>query len=160
MTSTLRRGEWGVRQKWDVIRRRVWGCLARVLDVQSLFFLTENWICSMIRHHANNILVEKNLLFDSDIRQWSHPLMILLNFFWTKSNNRTCGQFECDVTFCFLFLFDFVHSHARCGCYSIVCLHFVVIQIEKVDCKMSNKKKKFKQKNFVIFLDTCTHTRI
>ena len=124
MTSTLRRGEWGVRQRWDVIGRRVWGCLARVLDVLSFFFLTENWICSMIRHHANNILVEKNLLFDSGIRQWSHPLMILLNFLWTKSNNRTRGQFECDVTlflFCFCFaLFIPIHG-------AIVVLSFVYV---------------------------------
>ena len=30
------------------------------------------------------------------------------------------GHFECDVTW-FCFCFDFVHSHARCGCCSIVC---------------------------------------
>ena len=37
-----------------------------------------------------------------------------------KSNNRTRGQFECDMTW-FYFCFDFVRSHARCGCCSIVC---------------------------------------
>ena len=42
--------------------------------------------------------------FGSDARQWSHPLMVPLHSLWAKSNNRTRGQFECDVT---LFLFWF-----------------------------------------------------
>ena len=58
----------------------------------------------------------------------------------TKSNNRMRGQFECDVTF---FLFDFVRSHVRCGCCSLVYLHFEVMQIKQVDCKMSSKKTFF-----------------
>ena len=33
----------------------------------------------MTRHHANNILFAKNLSFDSDVRQGSHPLMIQLH---------------------------------------------------------------------------------
>ena len=36
--------------------------------------------------------------------------------FWTSSR----GQFECDVIW-FCFYFEFVRSHARCGCCSIVC---------------------------------------
>ena len=59
-----------------------------------------------------------NLMPDSE----AILLMIPLNCLWGKSNNRTRGQLECDVTwFCFvlfLFLF-FFFSHARCGCYSI-----------------------------------------
>ena len=46
--------------------------------------------------------------------------MIPLPFLCAKSNNRTRGQFECDVTW-FCFCFDFVRLHARCGCCSIVC---------------------------------------
>ena len=46
--------------------------------------------------------------------------MIPLNSLWAKSNNGTCGQFECDVTW-FCFGFGFVFLHARCGCCSIVC---------------------------------------
>ena len=47
------------------------------------------------------------------------------------------GQFECDVAcFCF-FCFDFVRSHVRCGCCSIVCLRFQVVQIKQADCKLS-----------------------
>ena len=38
-----------------------------------IFFLfKENWICAMIRHHAElniNILLARNLHFDSDARQ-------------------------------------------------------------------------------------------
>ena len=52
----------------------------------------------MTRHHGNNVLLARNFLFDSDVRQRSHPLMIPLHCFWAKSNNRTRGQFEYDVT--------------------------------------------------------------
>ena len=71
--------------------------------------------------------------------------MIPLHCLWAKSNNRTGGQFEYDVTLVFLFLFDFVHSDARCGCCSIVCLRFQVMQIKQVDFKMSTKKTIFKK---------------
>ena len=50
-----------------------WRGLASVLDVQSLFFyIKENWICAMTRYHAKpniNILLSRNLPFDSDVRQ-------------------------------------------------------------------------------------------
>ena len=40
--------------------------LASILDVQSYFFIIkENWIWAMTRHHANNILLTRNLHFDS-----------------------------------------------------------------------------------------------
>ena len=120
------------------------GWLASVLDTESYFlFIQENWICTMTRHHANNILLARNLPFDSEVRQWSHPLMIPLHCLWAKSNNGTHSQFEYDVALSFLFLFDFVHSHARCGCCSIVCLRFQVVQIKRVDCKMSTKTNFF-----------------
>ena len=45
------------------------GVLTSVLDVQSLFFIKEIWICAMSKHHANNILLTGNLPFDSDDRQ-------------------------------------------------------------------------------------------
>ena len=95
----------------------------------------------MNRYYAEpniNILLTRNLPFDSDIRQRSHPLMIPLHCLWANSNNRMCGQFECGVTgFCFCF--DLVRSHALCDCFSIVCLRFQVVQIKQVDCKMSTK---------------------
>ena len=47
----------------------------------------------------------------------------VLHCLWAKSNNRIRGQSECDVTW-FRFCFDFVRSHARCGCFSIACLRF------------------------------------
>ena len=103
------------------------GGLASVPDVQSLFFsIKENWTCDMTRHHAEpniNILLTRNLTFDSDVRHGSHPLMIPLHCLWAKLNDRTCGQFESDVTW-FCFCFSFVHSHARCGYCSIACLRF------------------------------------
>ena len=84
-----------------------WG-LASVLDVKSYFFIiNENCICAMTRHRAEpniNILLTRNIPSDSDDTQWSNPLMIPLYCLWAKSNNRTHGQFECDVTwFCFVF---------------------------------------------------------
>ena len=66
----------------------------------------------MTRHHAesNNILLTRNLPFDSDFRQRSHSLMIPLPCSWAKSN-RMHGQFEYDVTwFCFCFIL-FVRMH-------------------------------------------------
>ena len=33
------------------------------------FFIKENWICAMTRHHANNILLPRNVPFESDVRQ-------------------------------------------------------------------------------------------
>ena len=75
----------------------------------------------MTRHHAESnisILLTRNLTINSGVKQRSHPLMILTHCLWAKSN-RTRGQFECDVTW-FCFCFDFVRSHARCGCCSIV----------------------------------------
>ena len=117
------------------------GGLTSVLDVQSLFFfIKENWICATTRHHAepNNILLTRNLPFESDVRQRSHTLMIPLHCLWAKSKNRTRGQFECDVTW-FCFCFDFVHSRERYGCCFIVCLRFQVAQTKQVDCKMSTK---------------------
>ena len=86
-----------------------------------ILFIKENWICAMTRRHAEsniNMLLTRNLI-DSDIKQWSHSLMIPLHCLWTKSNNRTRGQFECDVTY-FCFCFDFIRSQALCGCCSIV----------------------------------------
>ena len=90
------------------------------------FCIKENRICAITRRHAEpniNILLTRNLPFESDVRQWSHPLMIPLHCLWAKSNNRTHCQFECDVTW-FRFCFDFVCLYARCGCFSIVCLRF------------------------------------
>ena len=96
-----------------------WG----VASVLQVFFITENWICIMTRHHAEsniNILLTRNLPFDSDVRQWSHFLMISLHCLWAKANNKMRGQCECDMTW-FCFYFEFVRSHARCGCCSIFC---------------------------------------
>ena len=93
-----------------------------------IFFIKENWICAMTRHHAEsniNILLTRNLPIDSDVRHWSHSLMMQLHYLWAKLNKRTCGQFKCDVTW-FCFCFNFVRLHARCSYCSIVCFLFFV----------------------------------
>ena len=46
-----------------------------------------------------------------------------------------------------MFLFDSAHLHDRCGCCSIVCLRFHVMQRKQADCKMSIKKF-FSEKTF------------
>ena len=66
---------------------------------------------------------------DTHMTSSNHPLMIPLHRLWVKSNNRTRGQFECDVTW-ICFCFDFVCSYALCGCCSVVCLGFQVVQIK------------------------------
>ena len=88
------------------------GGIASVLDVQSFFFfIKENWICAMIRHRANKILLTRNLPFDPHVRQWSHPIIIPLHCLWAKSNNRTHGQLEYEVTLFFcLFVFVWFRS--------------------------------------------------
>ena len=105
----------------DVGGWRVSECSRRPIFI---FFIKENWICAITRHHSDNILLARNLPFDADVRQLNHPLMIILHCLWAKSNDRTRRQFEYDVTLFFLFFFDFVHSHARGGCCSIVCLRY------------------------------------
>ena len=108
MTSTFKGAE-GLRQKWEF-----W-----MSNLHS--FIKESWICAMTRHHAEsniNILLTRNLLYDSGVRHWSHPLMMTLHCLCAKSNNRTRGQFEHDVT---CFCFDFDRSLAPCICFSIVC---------------------------------------
>ena len=88
----------GVRQKWDVIGHRGWEISGSSGHQVFIFFVNENWIFVVTRHHAepNNISLTRNLSFESDIRLWSHPSMIPLHCLWAKSNNRTPGQFECD----------------------------------------------------------------
>ena len=116
------------------------------------FFVKVNWICAMTRHHAEpniNILLTKNLCFDYGVRQWSHPSMIPLPCLWAKSNNRTHGQFECDMNW-FCFCFDFVCSHARCSCCSINCLRFQVVKGKKTDWKMNTKNLNNYKYNFKI----------
>ena len=88
----------GVRQKWDVIGHRGWEVSESSGHQIFIFFVNENWIFVVTRHHAepNNISLTRNLSFESDIRLWSHPSMIPLHCLWAKSNNGTPGQFECD----------------------------------------------------------------
>ena len=78
------------------------------------FFIKENWICTMIKHHAKNILLARNLPFDSDIKQWCHLLTTPLCCLWAESNNRTRCQFEYDATLVFLFvcLVSFINMHS------------------------------------------------
>ena len=120
---------------------------ASVLDVQSLlslfFFIKENWIFAMTSHHANNILLARNFPFDSNVRLWSDRSIMPVHYLWAKLNNRTRGQFQCDMTLFFVFVW----------CRSFTCtarllfhsLRFQVMQIKQVDCKVSTKKTFFRK---------------
>ena len=97
---------WGrLRQNWDVIGLTGEG-EGRGLAISwtsNLFFFLLKKIGFDLKM---NILLTRYLLFDSDVRQWSHPLMIPLHCLWAKSNTKTRGQFECDLPwFCFCFVF-------------------------------------------------------
>ena len=88
-----------------------------------LFFIKENWICAMTRHHAKsniNILLTRNFPIDFGVRQWSHLFMISLHF---CGLNRTIEPaVNLNVAWLgFVFVFDLVRSHTRCGCCPIVC---------------------------------------
>ena len=73
--------------------------------------------------------------------------MIPLQCLW-GSNNGKRGQFECEVTW-FCLCFGFFRSHALCGCCSIVCLHFQVLQIKQADSKLRTKNvNNYKLKTF------------
>ena len=121
------------------------------------------WPGIMLSQNMN--ILWQEIFFNSDVRQWSHPLMIPLHCLWAKSSNRTSGQFECDVTFfcfAFFFLIFFIYMHGAvvvhdASCCSIVCLRFEVMQIQQVDCKMSTKKN---LKNIFLYFWTTAHTRI
>ena len=62
--------------------------------------------------------------------------MIPMHFLSAKANNRSRGQFECNVTW---FCLNLVRSYARCGCYSIVYFCFQVVHIKQVNYKMITK---------------------
>ena len=106
LTSTLRKGSGGG-EKMGNAKMRCYPTLQYLFLLKRIRFapwpdimLSQTWI----------------YYIDSGVGQRSHPLMIPLHCLWAKSNNRTCGQFEGDVTW-FCFCFDFV----RCTCCSIVC---------------------------------------
>ena len=136
MISTLRKGRWGARQKWDwdVIGCSGWG-LASVLDVQSLFFLLKKigfapWSDIIL---SQTLIYYWQEIFLLTLTSDSKAILMPLHCLWAKSNSRTRDM----AWFCFCF--DFVRSDVRCGCYSIVSLRFQVVQIKQVDCKMSAK---------------------
>ena len=66
-----------------------------------------------IRKEWVHISLPRNLPFDSDFRQRSHPLMIPLHCLWAKSYNSMHGQFECDRTW-FCFVLGFLFSSFTC----------------------------------------------
>ena len=88
MTSTLRRD--GVKGKSEMLsgvgEKGVSECSGRPVFI---FFIKGSWICAMIRHHAEpniNILLTRNLPFNSDVKQSRHPLLMSLHFLWAKSS--------------------------------------------------------------------------
>ena len=60
----------GVRLKWILVRLIGIGGCSKCSE-RPILFIKKNWICAMTRRHAepNDILLTRNLLFDSDVRQ-------------------------------------------------------------------------------------------
>ena len=63
MTSTFRGGG-GLRQKQNVLGRRGGGCVSECSGRPIfIYFIKENWVCAMTRHHAEpniNIIDKKS----------------------------------------------------------------------------------------------------
>ena len=93
---------------------------------------------------SNDILLTRNLPIDSGVRQWRHALMIPLHCLWAKSNNRTRGKIERNVTW-FCFYSEFIRSHARCGCCSIVCYREWVGGVREFVWNRASKVKEVEQ---------------
>ena len=114
------------------------------------------------------MLVQKLIYYWQDselnVRQWSHSLMRPLHCLWAKSNDRKQVQFECDVMW-FCFCFDFVRWHARCGCCSMVCLRFQVVQKNPKKTRLIAKWVLkiwiiINKRHFAIFLDSSIYKSI
>ena len=138
MTSTLRGvGGYGKIEMLSDVGG--WGVSGVFWTFNLYFFIKENWICAITRYHdePNNILVTRNIPFESDVRQWSDPLMIPLHCLWAKLNNTMRGQFNVTLLGFVYVLILFVRSYARWVCSSIVCLRFQVIQWKT--CWLQNK---------------------
>ena len=124
------------------------GGLASVLNVQSL------WPDIMlIIYHWQEIFLLTPTSDSEVILQWYHCIVCGLN----RTIERVLNM---NMRWLYFFcLFDFVHSHAECGCCSIVCLRFQVMQIKQVDSKMSTKKNFFKE-NISWYIWTTALTRM
>ena len=132
------------------------------LRVRSDTHMTSTWrpdIMLTIYYWHEIFLLTLRSDSDSDVRQWSHPLMIRL---WTKLNNRTRGQVECDVTFCcvFLLLFDFVHSHARCSCWCTVFFFLFWSYANKTSWLQNEYLKIFLKENISGYFWTPAHKNL
>ena len=91
------------------------------------------------------------------------PVIMLIIYYWQNvflllnwAIERVVNLNMTRLYICLL-LFDFVDSHARCCCCSIVFLRFHVTQIKHVDCKMSTNKNYF-QENISWYFWTTAHT--
>ena len=70
MTSTLRGvGGYGKIEMLSDVGG--WGVSGVFWTFNLYFFIKENWICAITRYHdePNNILVTRNIPFESDVRQ-------------------------------------------------------------------------------------------
>ena len=116
------------------------GGLASVLDVQSFFIYLRKLSLrhdQILCYYWQEIFL-LNLTSDSEAIFWLyHCIVCGLNQTIERVVNLNMTLL---IFFVCLFLFDFVHLHARCGCCSIVYWHFHVKQGKQVDCKLSTEK--------------------
>ena len=149
MTSIFRRG-WDGGSKAKMKRSG----LAIVLDVESFFFfwLKKTGFEPWPWNHAKIYYWQE--IFLLPLTSDSETILILWWYQWLVYGlNQTIEHVvNLNVTWpCFCF--DFVHSHAQCGCCSIVCLRLEDMQKKQADCKISTKNRN----NYDY---TTAHTRI
>ena len=87
-------------------------CPGRSSDV-FIFFIDKNWIWTMTRDHSNNILLTRNLPFDSDVGE---AILYLYHCIVCGLNRTIERVVNLNVTwlcFCFVFaLISFIHMNS------------------------------------------------
>ena len=120
------------------------------------FFFKENWICAMTRHHANTILLARNLTFDSDVKQWCHPLMIpCVVFGLNRTIERVVNLNMMTLVFFFVFFcfISFIHMHSAVVFDSLFTFSGYG---NKTGWLENDQKKTFFQQKIMIFLGKYT----
>ena len=79
------------------VRIKITNITIIIITIIIIIIVKKNWSCAMTRHHAEaniNILLTRNIPFDSDVRHWSNHLVIPMHCLCAKLSNRARGQFS------------------------------------------------------------------
>ena len=137
-----RGGGWG-RQNWDVIGRMGVGGVRECFRCPILIFILKKigfvpWPSIMLSqtliYYWQEIFFTFTLTLDSEAILYSyHCIVCGIN----RTIERVVNFNVTWLSFVFVLIL-FVHN-TRCGCCSIACLRFQVVEIKQVYCKMSPK---------------------